>query len=40
MQGIMGQKRLKVRTDMQEGQESTKKVLNEIKEYFANEKDR
>ena len=32
------QKRLGVRKDMQEGQESTKKVLNEIKEYFANER--
>jgi len=34
------QRRLGVRMDQQEGQESTKKVLNEIKEYFANEKDR
>jgi len=34
------QKRLGVRTDTQEGQESTKEVLNEIKEYFRNEKDR
>ena len=34
------QKRLGVLQGAQEGQESTKKVLNEIKEYFANEKDR
>jgi len=33
------QRRLGVVKDMQEGQESTKKVLNEIREYFANETD-
>ena len=33
------QKRLGVRKGTQEGQESTRKVLNEIREYFANEKD-
>ena len=34
------QRRLGVRTDQQEGQESTRKVLNEVREYFANEKNR
>jgi len=33
------QRRLGVRQDTQEGQESTRAVLAEIKEYFANEKD-
>ena len=33
------QRRLGVVKEMQEGQHTTKKVLNEIKEYFANETD-
>jgi hypothetical protein len=34
------QRRLGVIKEMQEGQHTTKKVLNEIREYFANETDR
>jgi hypothetical protein len=34
------QRRLGVVKEMQEGQHTTKKVLNEIREYFANETDR